>query len=132
MRNAPSFQNCDLDTFASTSTRIVTAVNERGALCHSVVEKCLFLSGFAVNPQTKPQDAFAAGNAIDALLENESQLEGISKMFLLVPASAEPLADDELTTEIKNVRVYLRRIPQTSMMNNTLGIAQSATAHYIN
>ena len=126
------FNYTDLDTFAAPSTRIAHAVNERGeTVCYTVAEKVFLISGYASSLTATPEDYQRGGDTIDGVLQDAAQLEGVGKYFMLVPNDC-PLGDDPDSHEIKNVRVFVRRIPQTQPMQG-LGYPKAVTAaKYLN
>lgn len=120
--------NCDQSSFTTPSTRIAVAVDETGkAISYTVVEKMLLTSAFAVNPKITPGEGRLAGDAIDKEMEQQAALEGISKAFVMVPAGF-PLQEDAYTREVKNVRVFIRSIPQTTIAQGTWGQHNNTSA----
>ena len=132
MKRAPRFQFTDTDTFNASSLRVAVATNDKGEpQSITIVEKMLFCSGFAVRPDAGQDVAMQAGAAIDRVIEQQAALEGISKIFLVAPSDFE-MQEDGMTREIKNVRLFLRSVPQTTIAQGTWGQHRSTAARYLN
>ena len=117
MKGAQSLNIVNVD-YNAPSLRVAVAVTPTGeGVSYTVIEKMMLCSAFAINPKASVSEAQLAGDAIDKEMEAQAQLEGIGKVFLMVP-EGNPLQEDANTTEIRNVRVFIRRIPQTVFTGN--------------
>src|SRR5437660_515592 len=103
----------DMETLNNPSILVASAINAMGeAVVYCPVQKVFLISGFAVSPTATEAQAHAAGDLIDAELERQAHLAGVSKMLILVPADHPSLQNSEWD-DFKEVRVFERKFPQT-------------------
>ena len=100
-------------------------------VCYTVAEKVLLISGYASSLTTTPEEHQRGGDTIDRVLQDAAQLEGVGKYLMLVPHDC-PLGDDPDSHEIKNVRIFVRRIPQTQPIQGVGYPKAVIAAKYLN
>ncbi|MGB8989912.1 MAG: hypothetical protein WCC37_25165 [Candidatus Sulfotelmatobacter sp.] len=110
-----TFCTFDPAEFTTPSLRVVTATNERGEhIVFAPIETCLFVSGYALSPTATKDEAFQAGNAMDAMVARVGKENGISKMLVVLPKNAP--ADLLENEDGEVIRVFVRKIPQSVLM----------------
>ena len=114
MKNSKTFNSFDVDTFTSPSLKVAVANADGKTVCMTPIETCYMVSAFCVNPSASPDDARRAGDALDAEIARQGQMNGVSKLLIVVPADHPSLQDSSVDwADFKEVRVFERKIPQT-------------------
>lgn len=118
----------DTEHVTSPSYLVAAAKNAAGdVVCYANIRTVMLISYFAVNPQATPTEAYLGGDVIEKEVERQAALAGISQVLVVVPEDHRAVLDGEW----KNLRVYEREIPQTTIPN--LGCSYpSQAAQYLN
>jgi hypothetical protein len=106
-----TFCKFDPSELTTPSLRIATATNEQGEATVFCPIETVMLVSYALNPKSSQNEAFRAGNAVDAEIARLGQQLGISKAMIVLPEGV-TIPDDEGET----IRVHIRNIPQSVVM----------------
>src|ERR1700674_1732675 len=80
-----TFCKFDPAELITPSLRIATATNEQGeAMVFCPIENVMLVS-YTLNPKSSKDEAFRAGNAVDAEIARLGQQLGISKAMIVLP-----------------------------------------------
>jgi hypothetical protein len=104
----------ELDGFSARSLCVAKASRPNGDCVGLIpIETTLMVTSACHRPDATTEEKQAIGDVIDTQIVQAAQESGIQKLLLVVPYD-QPISEDETTYEVQNVRLYVRRIPQTT------------------
>ena len=113
------------------SVQCAIAKDEFGkVICCVIVERhdsIYFASTYMVNPSASPKEAASAADAIDAMLAQQGQLDGVKKLLLPIPECVRDAAPD---CHFKGMPCFVRSIPESIFISGLHSPA--VTQHFLN
>jgi hypothetical protein len=90
----------------NSNVRVARATDPSGSpLVVAPIENILVVNGFAINPDAKSSEVEKGGDAIYAAVEKCARVEGVSKVWIVVP-------DDCDRPDVRTIRVVEEKVPQ--------------------
>ena len=100
---------------------VAKASNENGeAVAYLTAENILLVDGYTINPESTPEEAGKAGDAIDRAL---AQNAGATRIWMVVPNDCPPIKGEHI------LRVYERKVFQPVNTTQNFGECAAQQPH---
>ena len=98
----------DVESFNNPKLQVISATNEDGqTMVHCLIEPCYMFSAYLSHPDFKGKpEQTDAGNAMDAALSHQAQMDGVTKLLMVLPHSHPSVPDERW------VRIIEKKVPQ--------------------
>jgi hypothetical protein len=108
-------------SFNNPKLQVISATNEDGqTMVHCLIEPCYMFSAYLSHPdlKDKPEET-DAGNAIDAALYHQAQMDGVTRLLMVLPDSHRSEPNERW------VRIVEKKVPQIATTQGVGCIAPS-------